>query len=60
MLPVSQLDQMHKLIMESFLNSCEILVKEDLDDHSFQFCLETIHNTLRYVAAKRKEKNDPT
>ena len=57
MLPAAQLDHMHKLIMESFLNSCEILVKEDLDDHSFQFCLDTIHNTLRYVAAKRKEKN---
>lgn len=52
-----QLQHMHKIIMENFLNSCEILVKEDLDNHSFQFCLDTIHNTLRYVGAKRKEDN---
>jgi hypothetical protein len=57
-LPEAQLEHMHKIIMETFLNSCEILVKEDLDDHSFQFCLDTIQNTLRYVAAKRKEKNE--
>lgn len=56
-LPVAQLEHMHKIIMENFLNSCEILVKEDLDDHSFQFCLDTIQNTLRYVTARRKENN---
>jgi hypothetical protein len=53
-----QLKHMHDIIMESFLKSCEILVKEDLDDKSFKFCMDTIHNTLAYVGAKRKEDND--
>jgi hypothetical protein len=50
-----QLQKMHKIIMKIFLNSCEILVKEDLDDHSFRFCLDTIQDTLRYVGAKRNK-----
>ena len=50
-----QLQHMHNIIMENFLNSCEVLIKEDLDDYSFQFCLDTIHNTLRYAGARRKE-----
>ena len=55
-LPVDQLEHMYKIIMENFLNSCEILVKEDLDNHCFQFCLDTIQNTLRYISAKRKKE----
>lgn len=51
----SQLQHMHELIMNSFLESCNILVKEDLKDHEFKFCLDTIHNTLAYVGARRKE-----
>ncbi len=51
----SQLDHMHKIIMEMFLSSCDILVKEDLDDKSFKFCTDTIQNTLMYVAARRRE-----
>ena len=54
----AQLQHMHKIIMESFLKSCETLVKEDLDDKSFKYCMDTIHNTLAYVGAKRKEDND--
>jgi hypothetical protein len=52
-----QLQHMHNIIMESFLTSCDTLVKEDLDDKSFKFCMDTIHNTLAYVGAKRKEDN---
>ncbi len=40
-----QLQNMHKIIM-----------KQDVDDHSFQFCLDTIQNTLLYVNEARKEK----
>jgi len=50
----TQFEQMHKIIIENFIISCEILVKEELDDCGFQFCLETIRNTLRYIEAKRK------
>lgn len=49
-----QLQHMHAIIMDNFLSSCDILVKKDLDNHSFQFCLDTIQNTLRYIKDKRK------
>ena len=51
---VDQLQHMHQIIMDNFLNSCEILFKEDLKDHEFQFCMDTIHNTLQYVKSKKK------
>lgn len=51
----SPLEEMHKIIMESFLNSCDILVKEDLKDYELQFCLDTIYNTLTYIKDKRKK-----
>ena len=54
---VDKLQHMHQVIMETFLNSCEMLVKENLKDHEFQFCMDTIHNTIQYVKSKRK-KND--
>lgn len=50
----NQLQHMHKTIMEMFLNSCEIIIKEDLDDHEFKFCTDTIHNTLSYISMKRR------
>lgn len=43
------LEHMHQIIMQSFFDSCVVLIKEDLNDHSFQFCLDTINNTLIYV-----------
>jgi|SRR6185436_8449133 len=55
-LPEHQLQHMHKCIMDMFLGACDTLVKEDLDDPSFQFCLDTIQNTLIYVKSKRREK----
>lgn len=55
---VDQVQVMHQLIIESFLKSCDLLVKEDLDDHEFQFCLDTINNTVVYVTQKRKKKNE--
>lgn len=58
MLNVAQLEHMHKIIIEIFIHSCEILVKEDLDDHSFQFCCDTIHNTIQYIKSRRKEINE--
>lgn len=56
MLAEAQLQHMHKIIMDLFLQSCSILVKEDLKDHEYQYCIETIHNTLYYIGAQRKEK----
>lgn len=56
-LPEAQLQHMHDIIMEMFLNSCNVLIKEDLDDHSFHFCISTIQNTLSYIDRKRKEDN---
>ena len=51
-----QLQHMHHIIAKLFLDSCNILVKEDLKDHEYNYCIETIHNTLAYIGAKRKEK----
>ena len=50
------LQNMHSFIMEMFLQSCNIIVEEDLDDYCFQHCLYTINNTLRHVEARRNEK----
>lgn len=51
-----QLQHMHNLIMEIFMSSCHTLIEDDLDDHSYKFCEDTIQNTLIYVKMKRKEK----
>jgi hypothetical protein len=50
-----QIKYIHKIINKNFLNSCEILIKEDLEDDCFQFCLENIESALRYLVSKRKE-----
>jgi hypothetical protein len=52
----SQLEDMHNIIMKNFLDTCRILAEEKLEDHTFQFCLNTIQNALRYASEQRKEK----
>jgi hypothetical protein len=52
-----KLQHLHNILGEMFLGCCEALVKEDLDDHSFQLCVDTIHGTLTYVKFNRKKKN---
>lgn len=54
---VDPLKHMHDIIVDLFFKSCDIIIKEDLDDLSFQMCEDTIRNTLQYVKGKRKEKN---
>jgi hypothetical protein len=54
------LQQMHNNIIELFLSSCNIIAKEDLKDHEYQYCLDTIHNTIFYIGSKRKEKKYET
>ncbi len=49
------MDDMHKIIVESFLNSCSVLVTEDLGAHEFNFCLDVIRNALLYFQEKRLE-----
>lgn len=51
----TQIQNMHKIIIEMFIGACETLIKEDLDDASYQFCEDTIRNTLIYVKSRRKE-----
>lgn len=55
--PQEQLQHMHHLISEMFSNACITILKQDLDDCSYQFCEDTISNTLLYIRAKRKDKS---
>ena len=55
-----QFDIMHGHIMDIFKSCCETLVnekldKKKLDEHYFQFCVDSIYHTLTYLKARRKE-----
>lgn len=46
----------HGQIMEMFDSACQALkIDGELDEHSFQFCFETVVHTLNYLKSKRKE-----
>jgi hypothetical protein len=38
---------LHKNITECFLNSCNMLIEEDLDDETFKFCIDIIKSTIQ-------------
>lgn len=51
---------LREFVLENFLESCHLLVKseeEDLDDHDFQYCLNTIHAALQYIKCKRENRH---
>ncbi len=52
----NQLEHLHNIIIERFLDACNIIVKEELDNNNFKFCVDTIQNTLLYIARKRNEE----
>lgn len=47
----------HPNILEMFHNTCKIIVTEDLPTPEFNLCVNTIHNTLTYLKASRKNDN---
>ncbi len=51
------IEEIEKTIIEKFKNSCEIIIKEDLKDHEFEFVKRLITNFLEYLSEKRRTKN---
>lgn len=52
----SPLKTFHDNIMEIFFCACNALNHEDdLEEHTFKFCSDTIVHTLNYLKSKRKE-----
>lgn len=47
---------MHQIIKENFLEAFEVLMDEEIDNETFNFCLDTIKTTLIYIESKRKNK----
>lgn len=52
----AMLVEMKRNIENMFKESCYLILLDDLDDHSFQYCIDNIHNTINYLRMKRRDK----
>lgn len=49
--------QFDTTIIEMFKSCCDLILKKDIDDSSFEFCKDTIYHTMSYLSSKRHRKN---
>jgi hypothetical protein len=50
-----EIEEIEKIILETFKNSCDLIVKEELKDHEFEFSKRCILNFIEYFSQKRRE-----
>ena len=52
-----EIEEIEKILVETFKTSCEVILKEELKNHEFEFVKRSILNFLEYYSEKRRTKD---
>lgn len=49
--------KIHDLVLEMFDVACKNIVKENIEAHEFNFCVDAINTTIQYLKSKKENRN---